>query len=217
MIYLKFLWSLIRHKWFVFVECWRLGIPWLGIVHDWTKFLPSEFVPYARNFYGDYPDDSEVPQILRTAHSWTGKTKQDIKCAFDVAWLHHQKRNRHHWQYWLLQYDKGETWSVRGVDIYPAEIVRNGKGTGVMETEGEEPASLYSSDAPVFEIVKQLNLNPVALPIPDRYRREMLADWRGAGRAYGNPDTKAWYLEHRGNIILHPETRQWIDDQIKIP
>lgn len=49
------------------------------------------------------------------------------------------------------------------------------------------------------------------LPMPDRYRREMLADWRGAGRAQGNPDTRGWYEANKGKMILHPETRLWIE------
>jgi len=194
MIYLRFLWSLLRHKWFVFVECCRLGIPWLGIIHDLSKFLSSEFIPYARNFYGDYPD---------------------VKQAFDVAWLHHQKANKHHWQYWLLQYDNGEEWAVTGFDFYPSEITYQGRRIGILEDDVAK--SLYTREAEIFEVVRLLNLKPVALPMPDRYRREMLADWRGAGRAYGNPDTKAWYLKNKGRIILHPETRRWLEDQIEIP
>jgi hypothetical protein len=50
-----------------------------AITHDLSKFLPSEFVPYARHFYGgDEPGDG-----------------------FDTAWLLHQHRNQHHWDYWV--------------------------------------------------------------------------------------------------------------------
>ena len=160
MMYLKFLWSLLRHKYFVFIECCRLGIPWLGVIHDWSKFLPSEFIPYARYFYGNYPARADIHGDMRNILP-DRYTAEGVHAAFDVAWLHHQKRNRHHWQYWLLQYDQGE--------------------------------------------------KPVALPMPDHYRLEMLADWSGAGRAYGNPDTARWYNENRECIILHPETRKWVE------
>ena len=158
MTYLKFLWSLIRHKWFVFIECCKLGMPWLGIIHDWSKFRPSEFVPYARYFYGkrtmaDIP--GEIMEIFAGERDF-------VEQAFDIAWLHHQKRNKHHWQYWLLVND---------------------------------------SDEP--------QIRP--LPMPEHYRREMVADWRGAGRAYGNPDTQEWYLKNREKIILHPETRTLVE------
>jgi hypothetical protein len=50
--------------------------------------------------------------------------------------------------------------------------------------------------------------------MPDKYRREMLADWRGAGRALGKPDTQAWYAANRDKMKLHPETRAWIEQQL---
>jgi hypothetical protein len=52
------------------------------------------------------------------------------------------------------------------------------------------------------------------LPMPDRYRREMLADWRGAGLAQGTPDTLHWYSVNCHKMNLHPETRQWIEIQL---
>lgn len=50
-----------------------------------------------------------------------------------------------------------------------------------------------------------------ALEVPDRYRREMLADWRGAGLALGKPDTAAWYEANREKMVLHDSTREWIE------
>ena len=164
-MYAKYLWSQIRHKWFVFVECCKLGIPLLGIIHDLSKFLPSEMIPYARYFYGKYPDWDTMGAWGKSYY--TGPTKQSVERDFDVAWLHHQHRNKHHWQRWLLTLDSAR------------------------------------SDGKMF-----------ALPMPDRYRREMLADWRGAGRAYGNPDTAGWYREHVEQINLHPETRKWVEEEL---
>jgi len=155
-----------RHKWFVFVECCRLGIPWLGIVHDLSKFLPSEWLPYARYFYGKWPTEEEADRQFPFG---TVLTKEKVAAQFDVAWLHHQHRNKHHWLRWLLTLDSAR------------------------------------SDGKLF---------PVAMP--DRYRREMLADWRGAGRAYGTPDTRFWYLVNRDKMQLHPETRAWVEEQLGI-
>ncbi len=90
------------------------------------------------------------------------------KEAFDAAWNHHQKANKHHWQYWCLAMD-------------------------------DDP--------------------DLVLPMPDRYRREMLADWRGAGRAYtGSDNTREWYLERRDKMRakLHPETRAWIEGELGV-
>lgn len=50
--------------------------------------------------------------------------------------------------------------------------------------------------------------------MPDRYRREMLADWCGAAKAQGNPDVPGWYLKHRGRLLLHPDTAAWLAGQL---
>ena len=52
--------------------------------HDASKYSDEEYEPYANWFYGDE------------------KSKED----FDIAWLHHQKVNPHHWQYWILINDE---------------------------------------------------------------------------------------------------------------
>ena len=82
---------LIKHKWFVTLACFKEGLYWRGILHDLSKFRPSEWFPYANHFYEK--DGSKK-----------GYT-EDAK--FDYAWLLHQKRNKHHWQYWGLLSDNG--------------------------------------------------------------------------------------------------------------
>ena len=131
----------LRHKWYVFIECCRRGIPWRGLMHDISKFLPGEFMPYARYFYG--------PRDL------TEQEGQGAQSAFDLAWLKHQKRNPHHWQYWALQEDNG------GVKY---------------------------------------------LEMPDHYRKEMIADWIGAGQALGKPDLLEWYRIFSVRMKLNRDT-----------
>ena len=50
-----------------------------------------------------------------------------------------------------------------------------------------------------------------ALPIPEKDRLEMLADWLSFG-GYGR--LKEWYQRNKGKMILHPETRAWIEVQL---
>ncbi len=50
--YLKYLWYVIRHKWYVFKVCCEYGMGWRGAVHVLSKFRPSEFFPYTEHFYG---------------------------------------------------------------------------------------------------------------------------------------------------------------------
>lgn len=84
---IKYFRYVVRHKYFVFTECCHFGIPVRGLLHDLSKFYPSEFMPYARYFYNQRDDR--------------------IRSAFNTAWLKHQRRNPHHWQWWLLREDDG--------------------------------------------------------------------------------------------------------------
>ena len=101
-IYLRYLWYIIRHKWFVMMACFDHGLYWRGIIHDISKFRPSEFIPYARYFYGEKRDITHGQDS-----SGYYKAGTSLDDAFNFAWLLHQKRNRHHWQWWVLPLDDG--------------------------------------------------------------------------------------------------------------
>jgi hypothetical protein len=52
--------------------------------------------------------------------------------------------------------------------------------------------------------------SPTSVPfeIPARFLREMICDWKGAGKAQGNKtSTKEWYLAHAKNMVFHNRTR----------
>lgn len=74
-----------KHKWWVFKLCCRVGIPWRGLVHDLSKFSPTEFFESVKYYQGNR---SPIP-IARE------------KKGFSEAWLHHKARNKHHFEYWV--------------------------------------------------------------------------------------------------------------------
>ena len=153
--HLKYLKYLARHKFFVMQECFKVGLWWRGIVHDISKFTPTEWFPYVETFYGEKPSPRD--------HSGAYDPLK-IGGDFDYAWLSHQHNNPHHWQYWMLRGDDGWT---------------------------------------------------KTLPMPHEYRLEMLCDWRGAGRAIkGRDETKDWYAANKEKMVLHPETRAWVEEQL---
>ena len=50
-----------------------------------------------------------------------------------------------------------------------------------------------------------------------RYRKEMLADWKGAGKAQGftGPnECLKWYAKNKDKMQLGPQTRVWIETQL---
>ena len=75
----------IRHKWGVLINCARCGILWRGIVHDLSKFSPSEFFESVKYYQGN--------------RSPIGACRRAV--GMSRAWLHHKGRNKHHIEYWL--------------------------------------------------------------------------------------------------------------------
>jgi len=49
-------------------------------------------------------------------------------------------------------------------------------------------------------------------PFPERYVREMVADWIGAGKARGQSDPSGWFEKNRSSMVIHPETEKRIDE-----
>src|SRR5262245_10559087 len=85
-----------RHKWFVFLACLQYKVPlWNAIIHDWTKFTPSEWGGYARNFFNS---DGSRRNVRKSDGSYD-PTK--VSADFLKAWHHHESYNPHHWGYWI--------------------------------------------------------------------------------------------------------------------
>jgi len=158
MKHLKYLNYVLRHKWYVFIECCKEGIPFLGLIHDLSKFRPSEWFPYTDHFYGKNSKDG-----IQTGRNKTGyyKPYDTGDEEFDFAWLLHQKRNKHHWQWWILPMDDG---GVKIFDMplkYRKEMLCDWKG-----------ASRAQGKSSVFEWYKE-NKNNMQLSKETRYWIEL--------------------------------------------
>lgn len=88
---LKHFAKICKHKWWVFYYCCKAGIPWRGIKHDMSKFSPTEFWESVRYYQGNRSP-------IDACKEENGVSK---------AWLHHKGRNRHHYEYWQDNFDKG--------------------------------------------------------------------------------------------------------------
>jgi hypothetical protein len=53
--------------------------------------------------------------------------------AFDFAWLLHQKRNKHHWQWWTLPEDEGGLVLLEIREPYLTEMICDWKGAGMAQ------------------------------------------------------------------------------------
>lgn len=128
--HLKYLSYVLRHKWFVLLAGTKVGAPlWRLIIHDWSKFLPSEWFPYVTYFYGTVTEEERRQCIMVCGHC-PYPTKQEAKKAFGYAWNHHQKRNKHHAQYWVLLEDSGAVVCLEIPRGYLLEMVADWMGAG---------------------------------------------------------------------------------------
>lgn len=73
--YLRNIKHVLKHKFFVLIECWKKGLYIQGIIHDLSKFSPTEFYAYSWHFFADN---------LEKAYSGDKYEK-----LFQYAWLHH--------------------------------------------------------------------------------------------------------------------------------
>jgi len=77
---MQYVWLTIKHKYFVFIAGLKVGVPIIRLIlHDWTKFLPSELPHYQKQFFGNADDP----------------------LGFIQCWTKHQNRHQHHWEYWV--------------------------------------------------------------------------------------------------------------------
>lgn len=134
----RYLSYVIRHKWFVFLAGLKTDAPlWRLVIHDWSKFLPSEWFPYVEMFHGLGQTIDRVYEREKYA---------PIKNAFDRAWLHHQHANPHHWQHWVLREDSGATKLLQMPEHFIREMVADWMGAGRAITGRWETAEWYAKN-----------------------------------------------------------------------
>ena len=73
-----------KHKYKVLGLCIKAGIPFRGLVHDLSKYTPTEFFESVKYYNGKY---SPIANSKR-------------ENGYSKAWLHHFGRNKHHYEYW---------------------------------------------------------------------------------------------------------------------
>lgn len=123
MIYIKYLKYVLEHKKNVFIECmimakeywnekyWREGNRKIAkklfihaFTHDLSKFLPCEFIPYAKYFYGYDGVELEKHWSYEAINNGCScLSGRYLKCKnnFNKAWEHHYKNNPHHPEHWI--------------------------------------------------------------------------------------------------------------------
>ena len=84
--------TITHHKLLVMEGCFKVGLFKQGLLHDLSKYSPSEFMIGAKYWQGDRsPNNAEREAI-----------------GYSSAWLHHKGRNKHHYEYWIDYSDHPE-------------------------------------------------------------------------------------------------------------
>lgn len=102
--FFKHLAMVTKHRFKVFVLCTKCGFFWRGLVHDLSKFHPTEFFEGVKYYTGTYSP-------ISNCRSQKGHSK---------AWIHHKNRNKHHLEYW---YDRENKVQMNMPFKYAAESV----------------------------------------------------------------------------------------------
>ncbi len=100
--------TISRHRFLVCKFCFAIGLYRQGLLHDLSKFSPSEFLVGARYYQGNRsPNNAE---------------REDK--GYSEAWLHHKGRNRHHYEYWFdySTHSKNPITAVKMPGRYVAEM-----------------------------------------------------------------------------------------------
>ena len=97
-----------KHRHQVIKHCAKCGIFWQGLKHDLSKYSPTEFIPGAKYFLGTRsPNEGE---------------RQDK--GYSLAWIHHQGRNKHHFEYWTdIDLETNKYVPIEMPDRYIAESI----------------------------------------------------------------------------------------------
>lgn len=101
--------TITKHKLLVMKYCFRIGLYRQGLLHDLSKYSPTEFLRGCKYYQGNRsPNNAELEQ--------TGMS---------LAWLHHKGRNKHHFEYWI-DYAPASEYVIGGVPMprrYVAEMI----------------------------------------------------------------------------------------------
>ena len=82
---LKHLRTINQHKMLVMKNCFKVGLYRQGLMHDLSKYTPTEFLVGCRYYQGTRSPNEVERELF----------------GFSKAWMHHKGRNKHHFEYWI--------------------------------------------------------------------------------------------------------------------
>lgn len=89
-----------HHKMLVMKGCFKVGLYKQGLLHDLSKYSPTEFLVGCKYFQGNLSPNN----------------MERLEKGYSQAWLHHKGRNKHHLEYWI-DYGVGEKKGITGMKM----------------------------------------------------------------------------------------------------
>lgn len=105
--------KVLTHKFYVAGAMIDMGIPLRGLMHDMSKFSPTEFFESVKYYQGNRSP-------IDAAKEENGVSK---------AWLHHKGRNPSHYEYWVDYLDDGGRGQIMPFK-YAVEMIGDYIGAG---------------------------------------------------------------------------------------
>ena len=101
--------TITHHKFLVMQGCFKVGLYKQGLLHDMSKFSPTEFLVGCKYYQGTRSPNAAEREVL----------------GYSTAWMHHKGRNKHHYEYWT-DLDPTQRGKMSGVPMppnYVAEMI----------------------------------------------------------------------------------------------
>ena len=76
--------TITKHRHAVMRGCFRVGLIRQGLLHDLSKYSPTEFWQGAKYWQGVRSPNARAREVD----------------GYSKAWMHHKGRNKHHYEYW---------------------------------------------------------------------------------------------------------------------
>lgn len=110
----KHLHKINKHRYYVCRNCFKAHQYKRGLLHDLSKYSPTEFFESVKYYQGTY---SPI-EACKKENGWS------------KAWLHHRGRNKHHWEYWIDNIDNGYPEAILIPYEYAVEMLCDYIGAG---------------------------------------------------------------------------------------
>ena len=127
MAFVKHFKKVLLHKFWVGYFCFKFGLYRQGLLHDMSKFSPVEFWESVKYYDGTRSPIDKCKEIN----------------GYSMCWFHHRGRNKHHWEYWVDNFEKG----MQPVEIpqkYVLEMFCDWLGAGIAYSGGLDNFSIDS-------------------------------------------------------------------------